>query len=239
MVNIGAFESFVRMALRSTVRAFVHVGSCAVYGNSGSVRLAETLPTVPVSVYGWTKLVAERILSSACAEAGRRRILLRLFNVAGAAHGIHEGAEHNGRIVPSALRAAVDGVPLLSRGHGRSTASGYCERDYIHLADAAEAIATACEASLDGPSRLDGAVLNIGTGIASSVADVAAEAGRAAGGRCRIGHSEPYALDPDRCVADPSEAVRLLGWKAKRSLRDAVESAAAAMGAHVAAPARP
>ncbi len=132
-----------------TRQALVHVGSALEYGRA-SGNLAEDTPEVPDTLYGRTKLDGTRALARLCPELGLPGLTARLFTVYGP-------GEHEGRLLPSLLRAAVSGVALdLTTGEQR--------RDFTYVGDVAEGLLRLALS----PAQ-PGAVVNLATGTLVSV----------------------------------------------------------------------
>jgi UDP-glucose 4-epimerase len=114
---------------------------------------------------------------------------------------------------------------LVVHGDDYDTPDGTCVRDYIHVVDLARAHVEALERI--GSSSLDGSyeIFNVGTGSGSSVLEAVRTFERATGVRVpyRVGPRRPG--DVERIWADTSKAERVLGWKAEKSLEDAMRDA--------------
>lgn len=115
------------------------------------------------------------------------------------------------------------GLPPLIFGDDYPTPDGTCVRDYVHVADLAEAHVAALdyiEAKEPGHS-----IFNIGTGTGSSVGDMVDEilAATAAGLTPQVVERRPG--DPASVVADTTLVSQELGWTARRTLKDIVTTA--------------
>jgi UDP-glucose-4-epimerase GalE len=195
-----------------------------VYGIPVKVPITEDNPREPINPYGATKLLFEHALRAYSKAYGLRFAALRYFNAAGADDAGDIGEAHNPEthLIPLALEAAQGLRTLEVFGNDYPTPDGTCIRDYIHVNDLAEAHALALEyLAAKGQSI----ALNLGTGNGHSVLEVLA-AVEAATGRLpnrRYGPRRPG--DPPVLVADPARAAQVLGWKARRSLKNVVETA--------------
>lgn len=210
------------------VNRLIFSSTAAVYGQPDYTPIDEAHPTRPINPYGWSKLMAERLIEEHCRAYGLRAVALRYFNAAGAdADGeIGEAHEPETHLIPNILRAALDPVsgPVTLFGDDYYTPDGTCIRDYIHVEDL-------CEAHLKALSYLqthDGwHVFNLGTGKGNSVAEVLAA--------CRALHyGKPDAIiaprrpgDPARLVACAGKAGAELGWVPRYGLASTIEHASA------------
>lgn len=156
-------------------------------------------------------------------------LAFRYFNAAGAlpAAGLGEVHEPESHLIPRLLAAALapggGGAGATINGEDYATPDGTCVRDYVHVADLAEAHVAGLDYLLDG-GKSD--VFNLGCGSGYSIRQVLAAVEKV------LGVSIPTRVGPRRAgdsaslVADVSKVHRLLGWEPKRSLHDIVASAA-------------
>ncbi len=212
-------------ALDARVHKFIFSSTCAVYGIPETVPITEQTPRQPVNAYGMSKLFFENALEAYGRAYGLRSVSLRYFNAAGADESgtigeVHDPETH---LIPSALKAVTGERDTLQIfGTDYPTADGTCSRDYIHVSDLAEAHVLALQ-HLDG---IQGATqYNLGTGTGATVQNVIAIIEEVTG-RSVPRHLAPRRPgDPPELVADPTRAQAELGWKARRSLREIVQSA--------------
>ena len=198
----GTSALWLTDALPDTCRAVVHVGSSTEYAQvSGATD--EAAPLRPRGFFGATKAAGSLLVVAAASQRGLRSVVLRPFQVYGP-------LDHDDRLVPTVLRAARRGEPLLL------TAPGRC-RDWVFVDDVVEAcvLAAACGGLPPGQ------VLNIGTGRQVANEDVVAEVERVTGRRLAVSlDHRGRSWDSANWVCDPSRARRLLGWEARVSLRE-------------------
>jgi UDP-glucose-4-epimerase GalE len=166
----GALAVLEAMALESVTR-FVFSSTCATYGEPLETPIAETHPQNPINAYGETKLAVERALPHFERAHGIHAVALRYFNAAGADPDGEIGEDHAPEIhiIPRAIEAATGGRGLQVFGDDYPTPDGTCLRDYIHVADLADAHVRALEAIVD--TGKSGAY-NLGTGHPHSVKEV-------------------------------------------------------------------
>lgn len=207
------------------VDRIVFSSSCTVYGVPDVVPVRESAPIAPISPYGTSKAVVERMLADFGVAHGLRWIALRYFNAAGADLDGEIGEERHPqtRIVPLAIEAAATGRPLTVHGTDYDTPDGTCVRDFVHVADLADAHVAALRACERG---LPSGPFNLGTGTGVSVREVIA-AVEAVGRRVvPVAEGPRRPGDPPALWADAGEAARRLDWRPSRSdLRTIVESA--------------
>jgi UDP-glucose 4-epimerase len=225
--NVAGGIGLLDAAGRSGVGRFVFSSSAAVYGVPDETPIPEEAALRPINPYGESKRAFESALAWYGRAYGLRSVALRYFNVAGATetHGeVHEPETH---LIPNVLRAVDGGPPLTVYGADYPTPDGTCIRDYIHVADLAEAHLLALEATATGDPRTDEPLaLNLGNGGGFSVREVLAAVESATGRAVPHVLGERRAGDPPVLVARASRAGEVLGWRASRpGLDEMVESA--------------
>lgn len=228
--NVDGALALAEAMVEAGVRDVVYSSSAAVYGDVTVELVREDTPTVPVSPYGATKLVGEWVFRAAAEAHGLSAVALRYFNVAGA--GSDELGDTGAfNLIPMVLRALTLGRRPQVFGADYPTPDGTCVRDYIHVADLADAHVAAAGAAA---ATADGTFLayNVGRGVGSSVLEVMDTVSDVVG---RDVDAEVVARrpgDPPRVVASADAAAAGLHWTARRDLADMVASAWSAWQAH-------
>jgi UDP-glucose 4-epimerase len=221
-VNVGGTTTLLRSMLDHGVRRLVFSSSCSVYGDQYSEPIAEDDLPQPTNPYARSKLICEQILADACAaSSGLTVISLRYFNPAGAHPSGLLGEDPLG--IPSNLMPFLTGV-MIGRLHklrifgtDYPTADGTGVRDYIHVADLAQAHRTALDHLDDRPGIR---VLNLGTGVGVSVLELVAAFTDTCGVAvpCEIVGRRPG--DVASLIADVSRVRREWGWRTTRDIDD-------------------
>ena len=226
--NVVGMLSLLEAMHETGVKRFVYSSSAAVYGTPLANPISEDSPLVPESPYGETKVVGEWMTRDQGIANGLSWVALRYFNVAGAASDDLGDTSVN-NLVPMVFQALADGDRPRIFGDDYSTPDGTCIRDYIHVADLAEAHAAAaahCE-------KHDSAVaLNVGRGVGSSVREVMDMVSEVVGADVDAVTVGRRAGDPPASTAATLRILETLGWSARRDLRDMVASAWSAWQAH-------
>lgn len=224
-VNVGGSINAIRAAQEAGVDAFVFSSTCATYGAPRSMPMDEKHPQEPLSPYGRTKLVVERMLAEAEAAGGPRHVCLRYFNAAGAApeHGIGEAHDPETHAVPLILRSMAEGGPFGVFGNDYDTRDGTCVRDYVHVLDLADAHVAALRHLLSGGAS---DCFNLGTGEGTSVLELVSAIQAALGREVEARMLPRRPGDAAELVADASKAQRVLGWQPRRGIDDVIASAA-------------
>jgi len=210
--NVAGTLALVREMARADVGVLVFSSSCSLYGAPSSVPVTEAHPMAPVSPYGLSKLMVERILEALRAREGFLVTSLRYFNAAGAHPEGDLGESHapETHLIPLAIATAQGRRPPLKVfGMDYPTPDGTCVRDYVHVQDLASAHRLALDALLAGSP---GGAYNLGTGRGSSVLEVI-DAVRQVAGRDLPWLPAPRREGDPPCLwADASLARQELGW---------------------------
>ena len=226
--NVGGTGELVGAASACGVKGIVFSSSAAVYGEPDQLPIPERHPTRPINPYGHTKLISEQVLAESQAAGGPPWIAFRYFNAAGADPQTRCGELHDPEthIIPNILKVAArlaDGAPdkniepLTLYGSDYPTPDGTCIRDYVHVADIADAHVRGLEYLLAGGKS---GAFNIGTGDGVSLRRLVRVAGRITGKSLPMRIADRRPGDPAQLVADPSLAWEILGWRPKVSSLD-------------------
>ena len=207
---VGTLATLEAMAAERC-HQFVFSSTCAVYGEPLKTPIDETHPTAPVNSYGQTKLAVEHALPHFERAYGIKSIRLRYFNAAGADPEGELGEDHSPEIhvIPRALDAAANGGTIDIFGEDYATPDGTCLRDYIHVADLADAHLKALSRLAHGG---DSATYNIGTERPSSVKDVIASVERVTGKPVMRRSAPRRPGDPAVLYASAQRIRNDLGW---------------------------
>jgi UDP-glucose 4-epimerase len=222
--NLDSLRAVLAAVTAVGTRSVLFSSSAAVYGTPRRSPVREQDPVEPVNAYGRTKLIGEWMLRDAAAGGGFGWGALRYFNVAGAA-APHLRDAGGANLVPRLLRAAELGIPATVYGTDYPTADGSAVRDYVHVADIADAHVRAALALHDGELRDE--VLNVGRGEGASVLQMIAAVARALGRPLPFDAAPRRTGDPAAVVASPARIRARLGWQARHGLSSIVSSSIA------------
>ena len=202
-------------ALRAAgIGQMVFSSTAAVYGNPVQLPVTETALLQPINPYGSSKMMTERFLSDlALADVDFRYVALRYFNVAGADPQTRLGQDYANptHLITRALKTALGIFPKLQVfGTDYPTRDGTCIRDYIHVADLAQAHLDALRYLTAGnPSN----VFNCGYGHGFSVNDVVAVAREVTGIDFPVVETGRREGDPAELIAGCEKIRKQLGWQ--------------------------
>jgi UDP-glucose 4-epimerase len=205
------------------VRSLVFSSSAAAYGMPDVEFVTEDTPCAPLSPYGLTKLVGEQMIAAAAAAQPLSYVNIRYFNVAGSASPelADRGAAN---LIPLIFERVDAGLPPRIFGDDYPTPDGTGIRDYIHVADLAEAHTAAARRLIADPQTA--LTVNAGRGVGVSVREIIQTVGSVIGEPGLTGAVEARRPgDPARSVASADRIREELGWTARRDVREMVESA--------------
>jgi UDP-glucose 4-epimerase len=227
--NTSGTARLLELLLRHDVGRFVFSSTAATYGEPTSVPIEESHRNVPTNPYGESKLMTERMLAWYRELHGLRSASLRYFNAAGAIgrHG-ERYDEHQTHLIPLVLLAASgEREHVRVFGTDYPTPDGTAVRDYIHVADLADAHVRALAALDPGSTSSRGGdadagtgdgriVANLANGSGFSVREVIAMAEQVTGLPVPVRDEPRRAGDPAVLIASSERARTVLGWVPQR-----------------------
>jgi UDP-glucose 4-epimerase len=214
--NVANTIKLLDRMLAYQVKTILFSSSCAVYGIPKTLPLTEDHPYDPISPYGMTKLMVEKIIQDMDRAYGFSSFIFRFFNAAGALpeQGLGEQHKPETHLIPLLLQAAYEQKPFKLFGDKKPTPDGSCIRDFVHVLDIAQAHLLALRYLEAGKSS---DVVNLGVGNGVSVKEMIQSVEHVCGLKV------PYVVEKDRpgdpavLVADASKARNILGWRAQYS----------------------
>jgi UDP-glucose-4-epimerase GalE len=219
--NVGGTVSLFEAMARAGVKKLVFSSTAAVYGNPERVPIPEDARFDPVSPYGESKAMVEKILESldrnhSITGSAFRYVALRYFNACGAEPdaGLGERHEPETHLIPLLFRAAVSGKPIQIFGSDYPTPDGTCTRDYIHVSDLAAAHVAALDHLLAGGASH---CFNVGTGKGYTVMEVLRATEQVTGLKVPFEMAPRRDGDAAELVADAAKLRSTLAWKPERS----------------------
>ncbi|WP_129842092.1 UDP-glucose 4-epimerase GalE [Streptomyces sp. RFCAC02] len=217
--NVAGTLELLRAMRDAGVRRLVFSSTAAVYGEPDVTPIREDAPTAPTNPYGASKLAVDHMITGEAHAHGLAAVSLRYFNVAGAhttAAGTPLGERHDpeSHLIPIVLQVAQGRRDAISvYGTDYPTPDGTCVRDYIHVADLAEAHLLALTAATPGEHL----ICNLGNGNGFSVREVVETARRVTGHPIPEAEAPRRAGDPAVLVASAERARDRLGWRPSRT----------------------
>lgn len=219
--NVAGTLGLLEAMAAEGCRHLVFSSTCAVYGEPVTTPIDEAHPTRPINAYGQTKLAIEHALPHVERAHGIRSVSLRYFNAAGADPDGELGEDHTPEIhaVPRAIDAATGGAPFSVFGTDYPTPDGTCLRDYVHVADLADAHVRALRYLEQGGAST---TCNLGTERPSSVREVIGAVARVTGRDVAHRVADRRPGDPAVLFASAARARAVLGWAPRYAALDEI-----------------
>ncbi|MDE1173270.1 MAG: UDP-glucose 4-epimerase GalE [Parvibaculaceae bacterium] len=211
--NTANSRTLIERAVKGGVENFIFSSTAAVYGMPDADMVDEDAVLKPISPYGTSKLMTEWMLRDTAHAHGLKYAALRYFNVAGADARGRTGqstasATHLIKVASQAALGLRSHIEVY--GQDYPTRDGTCIRDYIHVADLANAHSAALAHLRTGGESF---VANCGYGKGFSVNEVLASVERVSGKSFDIRHGSRRPGDPARLVSNPARLKSLVDWK--------------------------
>ncbi|WP_151774459.1 UDP-glucose 4-epimerase GalE [Streptomyces abyssomicinicus] len=212
--NVGGSLALLTAMREAGVRKLVFSSTAATYGEPETVPIPETARTAPTNPYGATKLAVDHMITSEANAHGLAAVSLRYFNVAGAYGDRGERHDPESHLIPLILQVALGRRDHISvYGDDYPTPDGTCIRDYIHVADLADAHLLALDAATPGEHL----ICNLGNGSGFSVRQVIDTVRQVTGHPIPAQVAERRGGDPAVLVASAATARDRLGWSPRRA----------------------
>lgn len=215
--NAQGTLSVTQACVAAGVDMLVYSSTAAVYGMPERMPVDEAASTLPVTPYGWSKLMGEQIIRDAGRASGLRHVLLRYFNVAGSDPQMRTGQPRRptSHLIKAACEAARGMRPHLEVfGTDWPTRDGSCVRDFIHVTDLADLHVRALERLAGGGAS---ALYNCGSGTGWSVRQVIAAMEKVTGRKLPVVEGPRREGDLADVVAADALVRRELDWSPRHS----------------------
>lgn len=229
--NLISTLNILEAMIENRVINFIFSSSATVYGIPDHLPIKEDDPLKPpTNPYGATKQINERIINDV-AKANKNffSIILRYFNPIGAHPSgllgeLPIGLPNN--LVPFITQTGIglrDKLKVF--GNDYKTPDGTCIRDYLHVVDLARAHVLSVRRLLENKNEKQVEIFNIGTGRGTSVLEMINYFEKVSGKKLNYEIVGRRPGDIDACYCDPTLANKVLGWKAKLSVQEAIKDA--------------
>ena len=203
-VNVRGTENILKLAKEIGFK-IVYASSSSVYGDTAKIPIKEDFGRKPINPYGQTKLEAE-FLAEKYSKIGVKVMGLRYFNI----FGVGQTGSYAG-VITKFMKNLDEKKPLIINGDGTQV------RDFIYVEDVARANLVAME------SKIDSGFFNIGTGIATSIKELAQIMIELSSSPVDLIFSEPLKGDIKKSQADTSLTKKMLGWKFTTELKSGLQ----------------
>ena len=196
-MNVAMLTNLAELARFGVIDTIVHFSSSEIYGTAQTVPMTEDHPMVPLTPYAASKAAADLVLSTYIETFGIDACIVRPFNN----YGPRQNDAAYAGVVPIAIERALRGDAMTIYGDGEQT------RDFVYVGDTARAAIAIYE-----QPATRGRVVNLGSGIETTVNELVALVYRAAGTPLRVEHAPARRADVRRHCASRVLARDLIGF---------------------------
>jgi UDP-glucose 4-epimerase len=196
-INVSGTQNLLQGSLKASVKRFIFISSCAVYGDPDVLPVTEETRSNPISPYAESKLTAENLCLSFCGKGQLQTVILRFFNV----YGPRQKMNDYSGVITRFIERSTKGLPLIIYGDGTQT------RDFVNVSDVTAAVLLAIQ-----KESVIGEVFNIGSGERTSIEDLAKMIIDITDPNLHIIKEKVRVGDIKDSYADISKANRLLGY---------------------------
>ncbi len=221
--NTDGTENLASQLVKNGVKNLVFSSTCAVYGNAHYIPIDEKHPTNPENPYGESKLKAEDAIKQHAVESGLKYVILRYFNVCGAADDglIGDSKKPSIQLMQNAIRGALGIEPFHLTYQEFDTPDGSPIRDYVNVVDLNEAHLKALRYLQNGGKS---EIMNLGTGTGNSVLEIVKKVQEVTGKTFELTKAAPRQGEYDKMIASNEKIKTLLNWEPKHSLEDSINA---------------
>ncbi|MDR2922429.1 MAG: UDP-glucose 4-epimerase GalE [Treponema sp.] len=223
--NVVATINLLSSMLKYKIGNIIFSSSCTTYGIPQYTPIDEKHPQNPISPYGSSKLMVERIIDDYHKAYGLRYMILRYFNAAGAHPDgtigeCHKTETHLIPLVLKTLTGERESIDIF--GDDYETPDGTCVRDYIHVCDLAAAHRISLEMLFSGK---ESKAVNLGNGIGYSVKEIISLCEKITGKKVRFGISDRRPGDPPFLTASGNYKKDLPGFEPQYDINAIIKTA--------------
>lgn len=224
--NVASSINLLNYMLKYQINNIVFSSTCSVYGISNLEYISENTETKPINPYGRSKLMIETILKDLAQAYGLKYVILRYFNAAGSEIKGDIGEDHSPEthIIPIIIKhllGMADKVVIY--GNDYDTEDFTCVRDFIHVADLANAHIVSLEQLLE--KKISNEIFNLGNEEGHSVKEIIRNCEKVSGKKAVVELAGRREGDPPRLVACSKKAYRMLDWGPVYNIEDIIKTA--------------
>jgi UDP-glucose 4-epimerase len=212
--NVLGTQKLLDACKNTTVKNFIFSSTAAIY-KEGQYKVSENSIIKPKSVYGKTKIKAEKLIRKFAKNNKINYGILRYFNIAGSSPSgkiglINKNSDHLFKNFSKELMRKKPKLKIY--GTNYKTKDGSCIRDFIHVSDIAEIHYLVLEKI--NQSNIS-KILNCGYNKGSSVLEVANEFKRQSSKKVDLIYSKRRNNDLIKIIASNNNLKKFIKWKPK------------------------
>lgn len=218
--NVSQMISLLDCMKKYNCQKIIFSSSASVFGKPSRIPVTEEEEKTPISSYGETKLIGERLLKWYYNAYGIKSVSLRYFNAAGAYKNIGEDRKFETHILPLIFKSIRKNKTFNIFGNDYNTSDGTCVRDYIHVEDLADAHFL----SYKKLNKLKFDSFNLGSERGVSNLELLETVYRLMKVEPNYKFHDRREGDPDKLIASSEKAKKILSWGNNHSTEDIVKS---------------
>jgi len=207
--NVLGTLNLLNASRRAEVKKFIHTSTSEVYGTALKVPISEDHPLQPQSPYSASKIAADALAQSYWSSFEFPVVTIRPFNTFGPRQSLRA-------VIPTILAQVIDGADSIHLGSISPT------RDFTYVDDTVSGFLAALQAE-----RVDGEVINLGTGFEISIGELVALIGEIFGRKICVetdsDRLRPSGSEVERLLSDNRKAKALLGWEPSLAGREGLK----------------
>lgn len=223
-VNINGTKSILNAMVTTGVKKLIFSSSCSVFGTPVRVPSSEEEITDPISPYGESKFICERLIYWYGMIYNINYVIFRYFNVAGADPNLEIGESHSPEthIIPILIQSAIEGKTVNIYGSNHPTVDGSTVRDFIHVSDVSDAHLKVLDKIMFGWKN---SLYHLGSETGYSLFDIISKIQILTGKKIKIKMKSKNPGDPPALISDISKAKKELNWKPKHKIDSILDTA--------------
>jgi UDP-glucose 4-epimerase len=222
-INAQATERLLQAMTDATIDTLIFSSSCVVHGESDGTPVTEEHALMPTSPYGESKKMAEKIITWFGSQKGIKYVILRYFNVCGAAEQgeLGDSKKPSMHLMQNAVKGALGLSQFYLTCGKMDTPDQTPIRDYVDVLDVNTAHLKALEYLAQGGENN---IINIGTGKGMSVLEIVKAVEKQTGVSLSTQLTTPRQGEYARMTASFDKAKKILNWNPQRTLEQSIES---------------
>ncbi|MFA5792755.1 MAG: UDP-glucose 4-epimerase GalE [Candidatus Gracilibacteria bacterium] len=223
--NVNGGKMLLEAMLSAGCNKMIFSSTASVYGAPKKLPIEENHPLNPVSVYGKTKVMFEKMLTEYSENHGLEFIAFRYFNAGGSSDDLRFGEMHEPEthLIRSVFKRLMAGESVKVFGTNYDTFDGTCIRDYLHVTDIARAHILGMEYLQKKASQSQ--FINLGTERGHSVLEIIDLCAKVSGISAKIQVEPARDGDVPALLASCKKARDLLGFVPQKTIDDIIQSA--------------
>ena len=222
--NIKTTQNLIELIKKYKIKKFVFSSAASVYGLQKKIPIKENAKLKPISYYGKTKLICEKMIKKSSSKKTYKAICLRYFNVIGCDYKNKIGEVHNPPIhlIPIFIKNILQNKKISLRNNF-NTKDGTGIRDFIHVEDVVNAHYK-CLINID-KIKDSFIAINLGTKLYHSCKEILEFIKNKINKKIiKVTYTYKKKGEPDKLLASNELARKILKWKSKKNIKNSIQN---------------